>query len=290
MIIENLGNLTLRINGPEAEQYTFLDYNLKNLPYDGTISVHFLAKINFDLTADLVDDKSPYAIIIHNDGEDISTRNLDSFTATVPEDGYYQLTTLVIPTVQYIEDGLGYIPGSIVNDNLNTNIIAAEVQDENTVCFKQLIHTQNPESNYYEHMWVGWEDITISDILITLEQAEESKNLEEVTVKKYQQSIFVIDNLYKCYIEKANNLLNIYTGDKNFCSGDSLCLDSLNSHKFEIQIRDYLWMAINVINYCVQNCQYLKALKVLNCITTCAGICKEVKVKNTNQRSCGCNK
>jgi hypothetical protein len=100
-----------------------------------------------------------------------------------------------------------------------------------------------------------------------------------------------MDNLYKCYISKATDLLNIYSGDANFCANNSLCRDSLGTHKSEIQIRDYLWMAINVIKYCIQNCQYLKALKVLNCVTTCAGICSDIKVKTlSTSKGCGCNK
>jgi len=49
-------------------------------------------------------------------------------------------------------------------------------------------------------------------------------------------------------------------------------------------------MAINVIKYCIQNCQYLKALKVLNCVTTCAGVCSEDAVSSKTLKGCGCNK
>jgi len=50
-------------------------------------------------------------------------------------------------------------------------------------------------------------------------------------------------------------------------------------------------MAINVINYCIQNCQYLKALKILDCVSTCSGICADVKTTTTKTRSgCGCGK
>ena len=292
MTIENLGGLTLRINGPKAESYAYTDFSLFNIPYDGAVSLHFITKINFDLSVELLDNKSPYAIIIHNTGEDLSTRNVDSVDVTVSEDGYYEVVTLVLPTTTYVEDGLGYTTGSPVMDNLNTNIIAAEVHEDGTVCFKTLTHTQDEESGYYNHIWTGWKDISLNDILVLIEGAEETGNLNEITVKKYTQSAFVLDNLYKCYISKANDLLNIYSGDSGLCSGNSLCRDSLNKYKSEIQIRDYLWMAINVIKYCVQNCQYLKALKVLNCVSTCAGICSGIKV-NSNiklQRGCGCSK
>jgi hypothetical protein len=50
-------------------------------------------------------------------------------------------------------------------------------------------------------------------------------------------------------------------------------------------------MAVNVINYCVQNCQYLKALKILNCVTTCAGICSDLPTTTIKKsKGCGCNK
>ena len=101
----------------------------------------------------------------------------------------------------------------------------------------------------------------------------------------------MLDNLYKCYISKSNDLLNIYSGDSGFCGTGSLCRDTLDKHKSEIQIRDYLWMAVNIINYCVQNCQYLKALKVLNCVSSCSGICSDIKVTNNKiTKGCGCGK
>lgn len=291
MTTENLGNLMIQINGPDVDDYAQANFSLTNIPYDSAISLHFITKINFDLTAELVDNKSPYAIIIHNTTDSINTRNVDSFQVTLPEDGYYEIVTLVIPTKNYIEDVLGYTAGSTVKDNLNTNIIAVDL-DEGDLNFKILSHTQDEESGYYSHIWAGWKDIELSDILVLLEQAQQSCTTDEITVKKFTKSVFMYDNLYKCYISKANDLLNIYSGDSNFCSGSALCKNSLDKYKNEIQIRDYLWMAINVINYCIQNCQYLKALKILNCVSTCAGICSDIKTTNTTKRTkgCGCNK
>lgn len=292
MTIENLGNLFLRINGPEIEEYANIDYSLDNIPYDGAVTLYFITKVNFDLSAELLENKSPYAVIIHNTGETIYTRNADSIEVQVPADGYYEVVALVIPTTTYIEDGLGYTEGSSVKDNLNTNIIAAEVKEDNTVCFKILTHAQDETEGYYSHIWTGWQDISLNEILLMLEEAEQSGYIDELTIRKYTQSAFVYDNLYKCYISKASDLLGLYSGDSGLCSGNSLCRDSLNKYKSEIQIRDYLWMAINVIKYCIQNCQYLKALKVLNCVTTCAGICSDIKITTTTKisKSCGCGK
>lgn len=291
MTIENLGNQTLRINGPDICKYAYAGFDLFNVPYDGAVSIHFITKVNFDLSVELVDNKSPYAIIVHNYGDDVSTRNPDSIDVKVPSDGYYEIVTLVVPTLTYAQDSLGYVPGSKVKDNLNTNIIAAEVLGNNKICLKTLEHTQDETEGYYEHIWTEWKDISLNDVLVLLEQAEMSNTKDEITIKKYTKSAFVIDQLYQCYISKASELLNIYSGDAGFCSGDSLCRDSLSKHKSEIQIRDYLWMAINVINYCIQNCQYLKALKVLNCVTTCARICSDIKLTNTKvSYGCGCGK
>lgn len=287
----NQGNIIMQIEGPDMSLYEVPVYDLYNIPYDAGISLHFITKINFDLTAELLDNKSPYAIIIHNTGEDITTRNADIFEATFPGDGYYELTSLIIPTKQYIEDVLGYVPGSEVKDNLNANIIAADVEDGN-ICFKILTHAQDEEQGYYGHIWANWVDISLNEILLLLEQYGEQCCEDEATIKKYTKSLFLYDNLYKCYISKANDLLNVYSGDSNFCSNSSLCRNSLDQHKSEIQIRDYLWMAINVIKYCIQNCQYLKALKILNCVSTCAGICSDIINTTPTKVSsgCGCNK
>ena len=63
MTIENLGGLTLRINGPKAESYAYSDFSLFNIPYDGAVSLHFVTKINFDLSVELVDNKSPQMLL-----------------------------------------------------------------------------------------------------------------------------------------------------------------------------------------------------------------------------------
>ena len=289
MTTTNLGNLVLRINGPDIEDYAYTDFSLENIPYDGSVSLHFITKINFDLTADLVG-KSPNTIIVHNAEGTLDSRKVDSFDVELPADGYYEIITLVLPTTDYVEHGLGFAIGSKVTSNLNTNIIAAEVKDNNTVCLKILTHSQDEDSGYYEHIWTGWKDIDLTDVLVMLEQIEEHCG-NDITIKKYTQSAFVFDNLYKCYIKRAEELLKDYTGDSSFCSGNSLCKDSLDKSK--IQIRDYLWMAINVINYCIQNCQYLKALKILNCVSTCSGICADVKTTGKTKKvkgGCGCNK
>jgi len=78
MTIENLGNLFLRINGSDIEEYATTDYSLSDMPYDGAITIYFITKINFDLSAELLENKSPYAIIIHNNGDTVYTRNTDS--------------------------------------------------------------------------------------------------------------------------------------------------------------------------------------------------------------------
>lgn len=291
MTIENLGNLTLRINGPEIDQYAYTDFSLDNIPYDGAVSFHFITKINSDLTAELLDNKSPYMIIAHNTGEEISTRVVDSFDVQVPEDGYYEITTLVFPTTTYVEDGLGFVPGSPVRSNLNTNIIAADINDSK-VTLKTLTHTIDVDSPY-KHIWTDWECVSLPEVLTLMELAEQKGclNSEEITVKKFTKSAFVYDNLFACYVSKASDLLNKYIGDGGFCSSSSLCDDNLRKYKSEIQIRDYLWMAINVIKYCVQNCQYLKALKILGCTSTCAGICSDIKVtKSITPSGCGCGK
>lgn len=294
MIIENLGNLTMRVNGPEMEEYSYFNFNSYNIPYDGSVSLHFITKIDFDLTAKVLEDKIPYKTIIHNTGEDITTRVADNFEVTVPDDGYYEISTLILPTTSYIEDGLGFYPGSEVIGNIQTNIIAAKVESDGEISFKILTKTQDSEKNYYSYIWAGWQDISLDQILELVEEAEESDSLslEEVTVLKYNQSAFIFDNLFQCYISKAMDLLSKYSGDSGFCASSQLCPDGVNKYKSEIQIRDYLWMAINVIKYCIQNCQYLKALQILNCVTTCSGICAGTKINNTKVKSkgCGCGK
>lgn len=285
MTIENLGNLKLRINGPQEEEYAHKEYSLDNLPYDGSVSVHFVTKINFDLSAELVDNKSPYTIIVHNTTDQISTRTLDSFEVTVPSDGYYEITTLILPTTDFVEYGLGYKIGTNADRDLTRNIIAVDTQGS-SVNFKLLTYTRDTESGYYSYVWNSWKDITLDEILLMLE------NKEDTAIKELTKSAFVYDTIYKCYITRSQELLNKYTGESGFCSQNKLCSGLQNKYNFEIQTRDYLWMAINAIKYCIQNEEYLKALKILNCVNTCSGVCSDIKFNNVKvtNTDCGCGK
>ena len=292
MTIENLGNQKVRINGPCINEYAKTDLSLTNIPYDGAITVYFITKINQDLTLELLDNKSPYMIIVHNVGDDIYTRNADSFEVELPSDGYYEITALVIPTVTFIEDGLGIMPGADVSGNVHTNIIAANI-NETGVSFYTLTRTNSTNEDPYQYMWANWKSITIDEILELIAKEEEANTLNSntVTVQQYTKSAFMFDNLYACYIKRAQNLLNVFASDKNFCAEGSLCSESANKYKYDIQLRDYLWMAVNVISYCIQNGQYLKALKVLNCVSSCGNICKDTKSKLKQiSQGCGCGK
>jgi len=61
-------------------------------------------------------------------------------------------------------------------------------------------------------VWNSWKDITLDEILLMLE------NKEDTAIKELTKSAFVYDTIYKCYITRSQELLNKYTGESGFCS------------------------------------------------------------------------
>lgn len=113
---------------------------------------------------------------------------------------------------------------------------------------------------------------------VTIEQIAEV-NPENTTINKVIADSFSICALKECYYNIAKKLLS------------ELCPLSCSKEEFKEDIfkRDLIWMAINVITYCVELGDYESAMVFLKQIETCGGVCPQ-EDKSNKHSGCGCTR
>lgn len=100
-------------------------------------------------------------------------------------------------------------------------------------------------------------------------------NTEYSTISRTSQSFFSTCYLHNCYIQHCNDIFGTMF---NKCHTPQI--NSFN--------RDFVWMALNIINYYVE-CNLLnKAQKLLEEIYGCGNVCKHPKSSTKSKCSC-CN-
>lgn len=117
-----------------------------------------------------------------------------------------------------------------------------------------------------------------------LNNALKKCNVEEVkmvnstgtTISRCTKPFFSTYNLYKCYINYCKQL---------FEQISSKCIEDSKNDTF---IRDFIWMTVNVINYYIEQEQYIEAQRLLEEINGCNGFCREYYPKLTIN-NCGCH-
>lgn len=255
-------------------------------------------KIDVDGTETLVDKHSVIHVI---DGK--YQREVYDLTLA---DGRYKVLSFIVPTKQYLIEQLGMVDGF---DDLEyqechkddpENLISNELEiivaaDENSPTLFSFTGRRPNPSPYRSSGLYYWMDITnIDDLLDEVKSRDIIDGyLYGTNIKVIEEDYFQYCNLYKCFINKASALLDQYKG----CSGEySICnSSSLNGTKCksnvdqtQIQIRDYLWMVINAIKYALECNDYETANKLLNCVSTCDGICNN-ETSSKKQSNCGCS-
>ena len=252
-------------------------------------------KINVDETEELVFSN----LTIHNQQQ----REVFDFPE---EDGYYKIISYILPTKEGLQD-LDLVDG--VDDikynnywrhrkegidniikNETTEILAVdEDSDSQLSC---LIRKSNPvptkKSNIY--YWACFE--SIDDVIRLLTARETSQGYVYGTnIQVIEEYYFKYNNLYKCLLQKATDLLDLYRGcgsnNSGICSDNTNCNNRISNQ--QIQIRDYIWMVLNAIKYAVELEDYITANNLLNCISTCNGICNNgTSTKSSTKKSSGC--
>lgn len=262
-------------------------------PQSGVLTLIY--KINVDSTEELVFTN----VSIHNQQQ----REVFNFPE---EDGYYKIVSYILPTKEGLQD-LDLIDGvddikynnywrrredgadNIIKNETAEILAVDETSDSQFSC---LIRKPNPVPNkkssiYY---WACFE--SLDDVIRLLTARESSQNYVYGTnIQVIEEYYFKYNNLYKCLLQKATELLDLYRGcgskNSGICSDDTSCNNRFSNQ--QIQIRDYIWMVLNAIKYAVELEDYITANNLLNCISTCNGICNNgTNTKSTTKKSSGC--
>lgn len=220
------------------------------------------------------------------------------------DDGYYRIVSYILPTKESLQeldiiDGFDDIkyneywrhreePDNMIKNETFEIIAVDENSDSQFSCLvKQPNVVPYKKSNIY--YWACFE--SMDDVIKLLSNREFSQGYVYGTnVQVIEEYYFKYNNLYKCLLQKATDLLDLYRGcgkNSGICSDDTNCKNRISSQ--QIQIRDYIWMVLNAIKYAVELEDYITANNLLNCVSTCNGICNNVSTKNSTKKGCGCS-
>lgn len=157
-------------------------------------------------------------------------------TIEIPGDGLYLYQKLVIPLKGHAGDSICY---SDVN-----HIYLVDSEGERVVCFEE-----------------------------AFDKVKECRTLNSFW---FDDNVFSIYNLIKCYLIRARNELNDYI--KSNCGG--ACKNK------GVSEADILFIAIVILKDLICKCDYIEAQRILNAISKCGGLCSNLKVRTVN---CGCD-
>lgn len=176
--------------------------------------------------------------------------DLERTRVVVPEDGYYHLHHLVLPTVDWY------------------NNVYLEFQEYFEGSFDTIYFINN--DNTFRKVVGGVVELCdLTEIV--------NRNCTRTTIKSCVVDLFYLGFLEQCYINYCKKLFNVLAS--NCCNP---CKQDSNELEYP---RDFIWMLLNVIKYQVECKQYLESQRLLEMFNTCGGFCKQY---NQYERTTGC--
>ena len=181
----------------------------------------------------------------------------------MPIDGLYEVTHIILPTDVWLEYVLERNPTALTAYN---SVYYYDTQSESFM-------------KYVDEESVG---VTVEEILEVNATPPATVTEKTTTIIRGDKNTFCVCHINECFYRLCKNLLGNLPGR---------CKNKTDDVKMLIYNRDIIWMAINVIKYLIELGQYYEAQRVLEDITQCGGICKDVMIdKNTiGGGGCGCN-
>lgn len=276
---------TLNVDGADRCDYVDLvDQTLFDFAYDSTVSVNFLYSVECgeETTPVLNDDgATPYSVIIHALD---NIRQQDHDEIKLKDDGWYRIIHAVIPTKKAIED-MQLQKGTVIDSFITVtgydipDLVYAFDTEEYKLVKANIVTIQTVQDGKIEFKKVfTWKQACWEEIIEAINGPLTS------TISFCGKDYFNYCNLEQAYINKVNDLLKLYSGDKGICGQNCDTFSKNNSS--DIQIRDYFWMAINAIKYCIDMGLYCKALSILKCVESCNIYSSK---STTNNGDCGCS-
>ena len=184
------------------------------------------------------------------------TNPLDTNIFTLSKDGLYGISHFILPNQTW----LAYI--------LETEATALEN-------YSNVYYFNTTDNKIYKYTSGVSSEIKIEELLLA-DYADPTVTTLGTTIIRGDKNTFIMYYLNTCFNNACKNLL---TQIPKNCINDDI--------KQQIFYRDTLWMAINVIKYCLDISQLYEAQRYLESITWCNSL--NCTTTTNNLSNCGCN-
>lgn len=179
------------------------------------------------------------------------TSYLDEAYANLEKDGFYTVTHIIVPSLQWLVNEL-------------------QKEDNFTKFTNKNIYVSDGQK-IYQYLNGELKEKPI-EIFIDL-------NVEDTTISRVCKQTFAVYYLYQCYITICKEILNNAIID---CHRSNSDLQSL------IFKRDFLKMTISVLQYHIEFNQLYEAQRILETVNYCGTFCSNIPSKKLNNSGCGC--
>lgn len=180
----------------------------------------------------------------------------------VRKDGYFVVTHFVLPNKSWVNYQL-------TSPTSNLESFESIYYVDNFKICKQAVLKENLGDKIICTLGPV-QEVSVRELL--------ERNITNTPIQKCVINIFYTGFLQECYINHCRDL---------FKSMMANCRPNCQSKKVDSFARDFLWMTLNVIDYLIEQGQFLEAQRILEEISYCGGFCNNV---NTNEQSmCGCS-
>lgn len=185
---------------------------------------------------------------------------VDSSEFVISKDGLYGISHIILPSQIWLD----YIKST----------------DISVLNLYSIVYYFNTVTNkYYKEVAGVSTEVTMSEILAA-DYANPAVGEKGTTIIRADKNTFVMTYLNECFNSICKSLL---TSLPKSCNRDNLTSLVFN--------RDLLWMAINVIKYCLDTSQLYEAQRYLEEVTRCNNWCDGTfNINLINSSGCGCNK
>lgn len=237
----------------ENEEYLFDStiISTRAYTYDQSVTLNALYTLSSKEEETLINT----AINIHKENA------IDESTFKMPIDGTYKVAHIIVPT----EEWLDYV--------LKRDPSALDVYSS--------VYFYSFKLNSFAKYNKKLEQITAADINELLEiNACPPQDVGDLTttIIKEEKITFNLCYIQECYYLLCKNLFNVLL--------ERCAVNKTN--KMDIFNRDFIWMSINIIKYLLEKGQYFEAQRILEKITNCGTICRQVLKENKIISDCGC--
>lgn len=253
-------------------------------PYLQSVTINVLTHLSSEDERTLVASEITEHFVSVSDATGVETYVTDEAEMTFGNDGLYEVKHIILPTKEYILNNLSdqlfdiYPSGVYFVDD---ETLFKLVRTDNLVKHHShhhhehycIDHKHEKPQHIYDELSEGF-----SVRLVEIDELSE-RNAEGTTIFEEVKNTFSICHLKECFNRICKDLLNKLCGT---CNGAT-------EYATDIYNRDIIWMALNVIKYCLELGQYYEAQRILEQVSSCGEICSQYDRQPLKAKSCGCN-